>query len=92
MEDDDTDGGTNTHGDDVSTACLMADDGSLDPSDVDGNGGCGTQKTSGASVAYQTRSNRLYQEIESFEPQAVIPEDVASYIRTVRPLSLVLCP
>ncbi len=71
----------------MSAACLVACEGSLGPSDAVGSSSLVAQLTSGALVAYHTRSKRLCLEKETYEPQVEVPEDVASYVRTVRPVS-----
>jgi hypothetical protein len=86
MDNDGADAGTNSHGGDMSAACLVAYEGSLGPSDVDRSGGLVTQSTSGALVVYHMRSKRMCLEKETYEPQAEIPEDVASFVKTVRPV------
>jgi hypothetical protein len=87
MDKDGADAETNWHRGDVSTACLVADEGSLGASETVGSSGLEAQLTSGALLAYHTRSKRLCLEKETYELQVDVPEDVASYVRTVRPVS-----
>ncbi len=65
MDNDGADAETNLHRGDVSAACLVACEGSLGPSDAVGSSSLVAQLTSGALVAYHTRSKRLCLEKET---------------------------